>query len=94
MVKNRLIIIFVITFQVYALNTGIFKKIEVSPDFWISMVYKVQFSTTSSLSEKAATCLMDSTCEGFATNEKQIFFVNSSINEESSIACRAGTIVV
>ena len=93
MVKDMLIIIFEIVFQVYALNGAAFKKIEVSPDIWTSMVYKVQFSTTSSLSEKAATCLMDSTCEGFAFDEKQIFFVNSSINEESSLACRAGTII-
>ena len=58
--------VFEIAFQVYALNSGIFKKIDVLPDLWTSMIYKVQFSTTSSLSEKAATCLMDSTCEGFA----------------------------
>ena len=94
MVKNTLIVIFEIAFQVYALNEGAFKKIEVSSDIWTSMVYKVQFSTTSSLSEKAATCLIDSTCEGFAFNEKQIFYVNSSVNEESSLACRAGTIIV
>ena len=94
MVKNTLIIIFDIAFQVYALNGGAFKKIEVSPDIWLSMVYKIQFSTKSSLSEKAATCLMDSTCEGFASNEKQIFFVNSSVNEESSVTCKAGTIIV
>ena len=94
MVKNTLMIIFEIAFQVYALNEGAFKKIEVSSDIWTSMVYKVQFSTTSSLSEKAATCLIDSTCEGFAFNEKQIFYVNSSVNEESSLACRAGTIIV
>ena len=94
MVKNTLMIIFEIAFQVYALNGGAFKKIEVSPDIWISMVYKIQYSTKSSLSEKAATCFMDSTCEGFAFNEKQIFFVNSSFNEESSTACRAGTIIV
>ena len=94
MVKNTLMIIFEIAFQVYALNGGAFKKIEVSPDLWKSMVYKIQFSTTSSLSEKAATCLIDSTCEGFAFNDKQIFYVNSSVNEESSIACRAGTIIV
>ena len=94
MFKSTLIIIFANACQVYALNGGAFKKIEVSPDIWTSMVYKVQFSTTSSLSEKAATCLMDSTCEGFAFNEKQIFYVNSSVNEQSSIACRAGTIMV
>ena len=94
MAKSTLIIIFAIACQVYALNGGAFKKIEVPPDLWASMIYKVQFLTTSSLSEKAATCLMDSTCEGFAFNEKQIFFVNSSINEESSIACRAGTTFV
>ena len=93
MVRDTLIIIFEIVFQVYALNGAAFKKIEVSPDLWTSMVYKVQFSITSSLSEKAATCLMDSTCEGFAFNEKQIFFVNSSVNEESSIARRAGIII-
>ena len=92
MVKSTLIIIFAIACQVYALNGGAFKKIEVSPDLWASMIYKVQFLTTSSLSEKAATCLIDSTCEGFVFDKKQIFFVNSSINEESSIACRAGTI--
>ena len=59
MVKSTLIIIFAIACQVYALNGGAFKKIEVSPDLWKSMVYKIQFSTTSSLSEKAATCLID-----------------------------------
>ena len=94
MFKSTLIIIFANACQVYALNGGAFKKIEVSPDIWLSMVYKIQFSTKSSLSEKAATCLMDSTCEGFAFNEKQIFYVNSSVNEQSSIACRAGTIMV
>ena len=92
MVKETLIIIFEIVFQVYALNGAAFKKIEVSPELWTSMVYKVQFSTTSSLSEKAATCLMDSICEGFAFNEQQIFFVNSFINEETTITCRAGTL--
>ena len=94
MVKDTLIIIFEFVFHVNALNGAAFKKIEVPPDLWTSMVYKIQFSTTSSLSEKAATCLMDSTCEGFAFDKKQIFYVNSSINEESSIACRAGTIIV
>ena len=55
-------------------------------DIWTPMVYKMKILNLTlkrpSYSEIAAYCLIESNCEAFVINDENIFFIDSTVDEE------------
>ena len=72
--------------RIYAMNQGIFKFLEIPSDVWSSMVYKSKILNSTlkrpSLSEIAAYCLIESNCDAFVINGNEIFFIDTTVDQE------------
>ena len=80
------LMISMVLFRIYGINQGIYKLLKVPSDIWTPMVYKMKILNSTlkrpSYSEIAAYCLIESNCEAFVINGDQMFFIDSTVNQE------------